>query len=84
MWKKLEALIVVEMGAVCSKVYLLEKVLKLKSDAETGVNFLAAALEVLGDKPSYTFWLTFAQSLKEQVAKATGKSAWLAQLLGEG
>uniref|UniRef100_V5E491 Conserved oligomeric Golgi complex subunit 5 helical domain-containing protein n=2 Tax=Kalmanozyma brasiliensis (strain GHG001) TaxID=1365824 RepID=V5E491_KALBG len=83
-WKKLESLIVTEMGAVCSKVYLLEKVLKLKSDGETGVNFLGAALEVLGDKPSHTFWMTFAQSLREQVTLATGKSAWLAQLLSGG
>ncbi|CDR88464.1 uncharacterized protein SPSC_04291 [Sporisorium scitamineum] len=83
-WKKLESLVVVEMGAVCSKVYLLEKVLKLKSDAESGVNFLDAALEVLGDKPSYTFWLTFAQSLQQQVATACGRSSWLAQLLSVG
>lgn len=83
-WKRLESLIVVEMGAVCSKVYLLEKVLKLKSDSETGVNFLSAALEVLGDKPSYTFWLTFAQSLQGQVASATGRSGWLAQMLSGG
>ncbi|SPO26437.1 uncharacterized protein UTRI_04026 [Ustilago trichophora] len=84
LWKRLESLIVVEMGAVCSKVYLLEKVLKLKSDSETGVNFLSAALEVLGDKPSYTFWLTFAQSLQGQVMSATGRSGWLAQMLSGG
>ncbi|SNX84997.1 uncharacterized protein MEPE_03706 [Melanopsichium pennsylvanicum] len=81
MWKRLESLIVVEMSAVCSKVYLLEKVLNLKNDAETGTNFLTAALEVLGDKPSYTFWLTFAESLQQHLTIATGKSAWLAQLL---
>ncbi|SPO26719.1 uncharacterized protein UTRI_04026_B [Ustilago trichophora] len=84
LWKRLESLIVVEMGAVCSKVYLLEKVLKLKSDSETGVNFLSVALEELGDKPSYTFWLTLAQSLQRQVESATGRSAWLAQMLSGG
>ncbi|TKY84825.1 hypothetical protein EX895_005905 [Sporisorium graminicola] len=83
-WKKLESLVAVEMGAVCSKVYLLEKVLKLKTDSETGVNFLDAALEVLGDKPSYTFWLTFAQSLQQQVSAVCARSAWLAQLLSVG
>ena len=83
-WKKLESLVVVEMGAVCSKVYLLEKVLKLKSSETTGVNFLDAALEVLGDRPSYTFWLTFAQSLQQQVEQACGRSKWLKQMLSVG
>ncbi|KAJ9479712.1 Conserved oligomeric Golgi complex subunit 5 [Pseudozyma hubeiensis] len=83
-WTRLESLIVTEMGAVCSKVYLLEKVLKLKNDGETGVNFLAAALEVLGDKPSKMFWLTLAQSLQQQVESACGRSAWLTQLLSSG
>ncbi|CBQ73646.1 conserved hypothetical protein [Sporisorium reilianum SRZ2] len=82
-WKRLEALIVVEMGAVCSKVYLLEKVLKLKS-SDAGVNWLDAALEVLGDKPSYTFWLTLAQSMQRELAAACARSAWLAQLLSVG
>ncbi len=77
LWRRLESLLVVEMGAVCSKVYLLEKVLKLKTDSETGVNFLAAALEVLGDKPSYTFWLTLSSSLQTQVAAASAKSGWV-------
>ncbi|SPO45707.1 uncharacterized protein PSANT_03393 [Moesziomyces antarcticus] len=84
LWKRLESLIVVEMGAVCSKVYLLEKVLKLKTDAETGVNFLAAALDVLGDKPSHTFWRTLAQCLEQQTGVATAKSPWVAQLLSSG
>lgn len=83
-WKKLESLIVVEMGAVCSKVYLLEKVLKLKTDSETGVNLLDAALQVLGDKPSYTFWLTFSSSLQQSVAHTTARSPWLAAVLSEG
>lgn len=82
-WKRLESLLVVEMGAVCSKVYLLEKVLKLKT-SDSGANFLEAALQVLGDKPSTTFWLTLSQSLQQQIALATEKSAWLAQLLSSG
>lgn len=83
-WTKLESLIVTEMGAVCSKVYLLEKVLKLKSDTESGTNLLTAALEVLGDRPTYTFWLTFAQSLQEQLQLASGKSTWLTHTLSSG
>lgn len=34
------------MGAVCSKVYTLERVLKFKGDSATGVNFLEQALSV--------------------------------------
>lgn len=83
-WKRLESLIVTEMGAVCSKVYLLEKVLKLKSDEDSGVNFLESAMEVLEDKPSKTFWLTFSQALSHNITTATGRSTWLAQLLSNG
>jgi hypothetical protein len=46
LWRRLETLLVAEMGAVCAKVYTLERVLRLKNDGATGVNFLDEALSV--------------------------------------
>ncbi|EPQ25842.1 uncharacterized protein PFL1_06517 [Pseudozyma flocculosa PF-1] len=81
LFRRLETLIVVEMGAVCSKVYTLERVLRLKMDAQTGVNFLDEALQVLGDRPSLTFWTTLASSFEAQSKEAARRSPFVAQIL---
>ncbi|KAN0065089.1 hypothetical protein ACQY0O_001585 [Thecaphora frezii] len=81
LFRRLETLVVTEMGAVCSKVYTLEKVLRLKTDPDSGVNFLDEALRVLGDRPSLTFWTTLAQSLEAQSREAARRSPFVAQIL---
>lgn len=80
-WKRLETMIVLEMGAVCSKVYTLEKVLRLKTDSESGVNFLQVALQVLDNAPSVAFWRTFAVNFRTHTDRASAKSPFLAQAL---
>jgi hypothetical protein len=47
-------------------VYTLEKVLKLKKDAETHVEFLEVVMKTLDEKPSFTFWTTLAKALETQ------------------
>jgi len=55
------------MGAVCSKVYTLERVLSLKNDTSAGVNYLEKAMKVLGDKPSAMFWSTLGSAIEEEI-----------------
>ncbi|PWN33882.1 uncharacterized protein FA14DRAFT_161516 [Meira miltonrushii] len=66
-WTRLETLIIGEMGAVCSKVYTLERVLSLKNDTSAGVNYLEKAMKVLGDKPSAMFWSTLGNAIEEEI-----------------
>ncbi|UZJ52190.1 hypothetical protein CBS101457_001510 [Exobasidium rhododendri] len=81
LWMRLETLIVGEMGAVCSKVYTLEKVLSLKSDRLTGINYLDEAMSVLGDRPSAIFWSTLSEAVESQSSKWTKASSFLSQTL---
>ncbi|PWZ00263.1 hypothetical protein BCV70DRAFT_200420 [Testicularia cyperi] len=84
LWKRIETLIVHEMSAVCTKVYALERVLKLKTDAETGVNFLHAALETLPRPPSWIFWQTLAEVLHSEVETCCTTSPFVGRMLAEG
>ncbi|PWN97070.1 hypothetical protein FA09DRAFT_346405 [Tilletiopsis washingtonensis] len=84
LWRRLETLLVAEMGAVCAKVYTLERVLRLKNDGATGVNFLDEALSVLGDLPSFLFWTTVSQSLESATREAAKSSPFVAEALGAG
>jgi hypothetical protein len=81
LWMRLETLVVGEMGAVCSKVYTLEKVLSLKSDRLTGINYLDEAMSVLGDRPSAIFWSTLSEAVEKQSLKWTKTSTFLSQTL---
>jgi hypothetical protein len=54
-------------------VYTLEKVLKLKRDAESQVEFLEVVMKSLDEKPSFTFWTTLAKALETQT-KEVAKS----------
>jgi hypothetical protein len=79
LWSKLETLIVGEMGAVCSKVYTLERVLSLKTDQMTGTNYLEEAMSVLGDRPSAIFWATLSKAVDTQSRHWTKSSSFLSQ-----
>jgi hypothetical protein len=81
LWMRLETLIVGEMGAVCSKVYTLEKVLSLKSDRMTGTNYLDDAMSVLGDRPSSIFWATLSEAIEKQSRQWIKSSPFLSQTL---
>lgn len=61
------------MGAVCSKVYTLERVLEIKKDGNTGRSFLDESLKVLGDRPSLIFWRTVADCLREEAVRGGGE-----------
>lgn len=50
--------------------YTLEKVLKLKRDAESGIEFLDVVMKTLDEKPSFTFWTTLAKALETQTKEA--------------
>ncbi|SGY26040.1 BQ5605_C018g08693 [Microbotryum silenes-dioicae] len=77
LWARMETL-VSEMGAICIKVYTLEKVLKLKRDQMTQTSFLDEAMTALDDRPSAMFWTTFASTL-EQHTKETARSSAFVQ-----
>ncbi|SCZ88359.1 BZ3500_MvSof-1268-A1-R1_Chr10-2g02931 [Microbotryum saponariae] len=77
LWARMETL-VSEMGAICIKVYTLEKVLKLKRDQMTQTSFLDEAMTALDERPSAMFWTTFASTL-EQHTKETARSSAFVQ-----
>lgn len=81
LWTRLETLVVGEMGAVCSKVYTLERVLSLKSDRMTGTNYLDEAMSILGDRPSAIFWATLSEAMEKQSRQGAQSSAFLTQTL---
>jgi len=64
LWSRLETLIE-EMVGCCIKVYTLEKVLKMKKDTVSGINFLDEAMKLLENKPSTTFWSSLSRSLEK-------------------
>ncbi|CEH12024.1 Predicted Golgi transport complex 1 protein [Ceraceosorus bombacis] len=80
-WQKLNVLLISEMSAVCCKVYALEGVLRLKRDEDSGRGYLEETLETLGDRPSFMFWTTFAQSFEMQSQEALKASPFLAEQL---
>lgn len=81
LWHRLEIL-VGELGAVCSKVYTLERVLSFKHDPATNSSYLDLSLCVLKDRPSVTFWSTIGEALDEQFRRAN--SPFLIQTLELG
>ena len=58
------------MANCCIKVYTLEKVLRLKRDTVTQVQFLDEVMKTLDEKPSFTFWTTLAKAFEQQSKQA--------------
>lgn len=50
--------------------YTLEKVLRVKKDAITHVEFLEEVMKTLDEKPSFTFWTTLAKAFESQTKQA--------------
>ncbi|KAI9635240.1 Golgi transport complex subunit 5-domain-containing protein [Dioszegia hungarica] len=76
--------VIEDVANCCIKVYTLEKVLKLKKDAETHVEFLEVVMKTLDERPSFTFWTTLAKALETQTKDVAKTSAWLQQALSTG
>lgn len=68
LWSRLESLME-DVAQCCVKVYTLERVLKLKIDPNTQVDFLTAC--ALDETPSFTFWTTLASSLDASTRSST-------------
>ncbi|WWD17827.1 hypothetical protein CI109_102270 [Kwoniella shandongensis] len=83
LWSRLER-VVEDIANCCIKVYTLEKVLKVKRDAVTQVEFLDEVMKTLDEKPSFTFWTTLAKAFEAQTREAARSSAWLQQALSTG
>ncbi|OCF73876.1 hypothetical protein I204_05721 [Kwoniella mangroviensis CBS 8886] len=83
LWSRLEK-VVEDVANCCIKVYTLEKVLKLKKDAVTGVEFLDEVMKTLDEKPSFAFWTTLAKAFESQSKDAIRSSPWLQQALSTG
>lgn len=81
-WHRLETLVIGEMGAVCSKVYTLERVLSLKNDSVTRSNYLEQAINALGDRPSTMFWSTLGSAIEAEARRCN--SSFLVQTLEQG
>ncbi|KAJ3572397.1 hypothetical protein NP233_g3110 [Leucocoprinus birnbaumii] len=64
LWARLEAMFE-EMTECCTRVYTLEKVLKMKKDTITQVVFLDEAMKLLENKPSAIFWSSLTRSLEK-------------------
>ncbi|TFK75335.1 hypothetical protein BDN72DRAFT_954963 [Pluteus cervinus] len=67
-----------------SRVYSLEKVLKVKKDATTQVNFLDEAMKLLDSRPSTTFWSSLSQTLEKHAKDGAKTSTFLHQALSSG
>jgi hypothetical protein len=52
------------------EVYTLEKVLRVKRDAVSHVEFLEEVMKTLDEKPSFTFWTTLAKAFETQTRLA--------------
>ncbi|KAL8280428.1 hypothetical protein RQP46_007076 [Phenoliferia psychrophenolica] len=83
MWQRLETLIS-DLGAICIKVYTLEKVLKLKKDAITQASFLDEAMTVLENQPSLMFWTTLSRAFEVQAKEAVRGSTFIQTTLSSG
>ncbi|CAD6576183.1 MAG: hypothetical protein TREMPRED_001604 [Tremellales sp. Tagirdzhanova-0007] len=83
LWTRLER-VMEDVANCCIKVYTLEKVLKMKKDAVTQVEFLDEVMKTLDEKPSFTFWTTLAKAFEAQTKEAARSSAWLQQAVSSG
>ncbi|WWC86312.1 uncharacterized protein L201_001185 [Kwoniella dendrophila CBS 6074] len=83
LWSRLEK-VMEDVANCCIKVYTLEKVLKMKKDAMTGIEFLDEVMKTLDEKPSFTFWTTLAKAFEGQSKEAIRSSPWLQQALSTG
>ncbi|WVQ85258.1 hypothetical protein IAT38_007423 [Cryptococcus sp. DSM 104549] len=83
LWKRLER-VIEDVANCCIKVYTLEKVLRVKKDAVTQVEFLDEVMKKLDEKPSFTFWTTLAKAFEAQTKEAARSSSWLQQALSTG
>nr|KIR87103.1 hypothetical protein I308_02795 [Cryptococcus tetragattii IND107] len=68
----------------CIKVYTLEKVLRIKRDTLTQVEFFDEVMKRLDEKPSFTYWTTLAKAFETQTKEAAKSSSWLQQALSVG
>ncbi|ADV21425.1 hypothetical protein I305_06443 [Cryptococcus gattii E566] len=68
----------------CIKVYTLEKVLRVKRDTLTQVEFFDEVMKRLDEKPSFTYWTTLAKAFETQTKEAAKSSSWLQQALSVG
>ncbi|WWC58668.1 uncharacterized protein I303_101212 [Kwoniella dejecticola CBS 10117] len=83
LWSRLEK-VIEDVANCCVKVYTLEKVLKLKKDPVSGVEFLDEVMKTLDEKPSFAFWTTLAKAFEGQSKEAIRSSPWLQQALSSG
>ncbi|KXN90188.1 Conserved oligomeric Golgi complex subunit 5, partial [Leucoagaricus sp. SymC.cos] len=83
LWARLESMFE-EMTECCTRVYTLEKVLRMKKDTITQVVFLDEAMKLLENKPSVTFWTSLTRSLEKHVRDTLKGSSFLQNTLGNG
>jgi hypothetical protein len=69
LWKRLDR-VIEDVANCCIKVYTLEKVLKIKRDSVTQVDFLDEVMKTLDEKPSFTFWTTLVKAFETQTKDA--------------
>lgn len=80
-WNRLDILMD-DIAQCCIKVYILEKILKLKSDpASDSLDFLSEVMQILEEKPSFTFWTTLATSFDSLTRNG---SSVIQQILSQG
>ncbi|AFR97956.2 hypothetical protein C343_06110 [Cryptococcus neoformans C23] len=83
LWKRLER-VIDDVANCCIKVYTLEKVLRIKRDTLTQVEFFDEVMKRLDEKPSFTYWTTLAKAFETQTKEAAKTSSWLQQALSVG
>ncbi|RXK42491.1 hypothetical protein M231_00045 [Tremella mesenterica] len=83
LWARLEK-VIEDIANCCIKVYTLEKVLRMKRDPNTQVDFLEEVMTTLDDKPSFMFWTTLAKAFEAQTKEVAKSSVWLQQALSNG
>lgn len=83
LWQRLDK-VIDDVANCCIKVYTLEKVLRVKRDAVTQVEFLDEVMKKLDEKPSFTFWTTLAKAFEQQTSEAARAGGWLQQALSTG
>ncbi|KAL1410659.1 hypothetical protein Q8F55_004678 [Vanrija albida] len=83
LWARLDK-VIDDVANCCIKVYTLEKVLRVKRDGVTQVEFLDEVMKALDEKPSFTFWTTLAKAFEQQTTDAARAGGWLQQALSTG
>lgn len=83
LWKRMDVLIE-DISQCCIKVYTLEKVLRRKKDPVTQVDFLTEAMNLLEEKPSFTFWTTLATCFDTQARASSAANNFIAQTFSAG